>query len=124
MTALQITISGRVQGVGFRYYIFRAAQELRIKGIIKNLPDGKVYIEAEGDPQNIEIFLEKCREGPPWLMLLIFILPNAYRLVITISASLMDIEKLTFPTKVARNEKKNNIFVQNILDISAGCKSR
>jgi len=65
MTALQITISGRVQGVGFRYYIFRAAQELRIKGIIKNLPDGKVYIEAEGDPQNIEIFLEKCREGPP-----------------------------------------------------------
>ncbi|HQN99274.1 MAG TPA: acylphosphatase [Bacteroidales bacterium] len=65
MTSLQITISGRVQGVGFRYYIVRTAYELQIKGIIKNLPDGRVYIEAEGEPKNMELFLEKCRQGPP-----------------------------------------------------------
>ncbi|HOW32384.1 MAG TPA: acylphosphatase [Bacteroidales bacterium] len=65
MRSVEITIRGRVQGVGFRYYTLKVAGELHITGYIRNKPDGSVFIEAEGEKQNIESFLMCCRQGPP-----------------------------------------------------------
>ena len=59
-----IRISGRVQGVGFRYSARNAASTTGIHGYIKNLPNGEVYIEAEGTSQQMEYFLSWCKEGP------------------------------------------------------------
>ena len=60
----KIHVTGHVQGVGFRW---RAASEARgrdIKGFIKNLSDGSVYIEAEGSTDELNTFVEWCRKGP------------------------------------------------------------
>lgn len=61
-----IQVYGRVQGVGFRFFTERKAKELNIKGFVKNRPDGSVHIEAEGEPQQLELFIEWCRSGPSW----------------------------------------------------------
>jgi acylphosphatase len=60
-----IRITGRVQGVGFRYTARSVARTLGIKGYVRNLPDGNVYIEAEGTLQQMEEFIEWCHDGPP-----------------------------------------------------------
>jgi acylphosphatase len=62
--SVHILISGRVHGVGFRYFVLHKAKELNIFGWVKNTPDGKVEIEAEGDPQNVEIFHDFMKIGP------------------------------------------------------------
>jgi acylphosphatase len=62
----RITVSGKVQNVGFRYYTARTAQEFRIDGFVKNEPDGTVYLEAEGEADALETFTEWCRRGPQW----------------------------------------------------------
>ena len=59
-------IFGKVQGVGFRYYTNKKALELGITGFVRNVPDGSVYIEADGDPEQLEIFINWCEEGPSW----------------------------------------------------------
>lgn len=61
---LDITVSGKVQGVYFRLTTKAVADQLGIKGIALNKPDGTVYIEAEGDRFALESFLEWCHEGP------------------------------------------------------------
>lgn len=61
-----LQIYGRVQGVGFRYYTQKKAEELGITGYVKNRPDGSVYIEAEGNTDALEAFLLWCEEGPSW----------------------------------------------------------
>lgn len=60
-----IRISGRVQGVGFRFTARSMASYTGIKGFIRNLPNGDVYIEAEGTPEQLEEYLNWCRQGPP-----------------------------------------------------------
>ena len=60
-----ITIYGRVQGVGFRYYTKLKADLLGIRGFVKNQPDGSVYIEAEAGADAMNEFLAFCRKGPP-----------------------------------------------------------
>jgi len=60
-----IRVSGRVQGIGFRYNAREAASHYGIKGFIRNQPDGDVYIEAEGLRQPVEDFIAWCRQGPP-----------------------------------------------------------
>jgi acylphosphatase len=60
-----IRITGRVQGVGFRYSARSMAHMTGIRGFIRNLPNGDVYIEAEGESQQIEEFIRWCRQGPP-----------------------------------------------------------
>lgn len=60
----KINVSGRVQGVGFRRYVVNEARFLGLKGIVRNLPDGNVCIEAEGDEENLDIFLIWCRKSP------------------------------------------------------------
>lgn len=61
---INITISGRVQGVAFRYSARSMALHMGLKGFVKNMPDGDVYIEVEGSPVQADEFLSWCREGP------------------------------------------------------------
>jgi len=64
MKHLNIVISGKVQRVSFRASTKAVADQLGIKGFVKNMPDGTVYAEAEGNPYALENFLDWCREGP------------------------------------------------------------
>jgi len=63
---IEIKIKGRVQGVGFRYYTKKKAQEFNISGFVQNMPDGSVYIEAEGEDIDVKTFAEWCEKGPSW----------------------------------------------------------
>jgi acylphosphatase len=65
---LNITILGRVQGVGFRHAARDQARYLGLKGYVKNKMDGSVYIEAEGDDAALSLFVKWCRQGPPFAM--------------------------------------------------------
>jgi acylphosphatase len=59
-----IHITGQVQGVGFRWGAATEARSHGIKGYVKNLPDGSVYIEAEGSREQLNDFVEWCKQGP------------------------------------------------------------
>ncbi|RVU01894.1 acylphosphatase [Mucilaginibacter limnophilus] len=61
---LSITVKGNVQGVFFRASTKAVADQLGIKGIVHNQKDGSVYIEAEAEPADMDMFLEWCNEGP------------------------------------------------------------
>ncbi|MFK8007366.1 MAG: acylphosphatase [Saprospiraceae bacterium] len=63
MRCVQIQISGKVQGVWFRASTQRKANELNIKGIVKNLSNGDVYIEAEGEEKDLDFFVKWCHQG-------------------------------------------------------------
>ena len=63
--AFQATVKGKVQGVWFRKYTRDKALELGIQGIVKNQPDGTVYVEAEGEPEKLELFKAWLHEGSP-----------------------------------------------------------
>jgi acylphosphatase len=60
----KIQVKGQVQGVGFRWNTLREARNRGIKGFVKNLPDGSVYIEAEGSIKQLNDFVEWCKKGP------------------------------------------------------------
>lgn len=60
-----IIVSGKVQGVFFRASAKEIAGQLNIKGFVQNLPDGSVYIEAEGEEQSLKQFEAWCKQGPP-----------------------------------------------------------
>jgi len=62
---LHVRISGRVQGVGFRYFVQEQAEALNLKGWVRNLADGQVESSAEGTPLDLEKWLEALRQGPP-----------------------------------------------------------
>ena len=62
---VRVTISGRVQGVGFRYFTRREGEHLGLVGWVKNLPNGDVEAEAEGDEAQVDTFVEAIRRGPP-----------------------------------------------------------
>jgi acylphosphatase len=64
MVHKNIVIQGWVQGVGFRYAAFKMACQYRITGFVRNLPDGSVYIEAEGPAAQVEEFIKWCHTGP------------------------------------------------------------
>ena len=59
-----LTIHGHVQGVGFRYFVKQKAGLLNIYGFVKNLPNGTVYIEAEGESEHLQLFIDICKQGP------------------------------------------------------------
>ena len=59
-----IMVSGRVQGVGYRFFTESAALRLGIKGWSKNLPDGRVQLEVEGRRDAVERFIEELKVGP------------------------------------------------------------
>ena len=58
-----ILISGKVQGVGFRYFTRQNAIRLGVHGYAKNLPNGKVEVVAEGDKATLDEFYENPVEG-------------------------------------------------------------
>jgi acylphosphatase len=61
---LHAVVSGRVQGVSFRFYTVSQAQQLGIRGWVRNLPDGTVETVAEGDESALEAFLAYLHHGP------------------------------------------------------------
>ncbi len=63
MEEKHVLISGLVQGVGFRSQIIRHARLHGINGFVRNLPDGKVEICAQGDPGAIEKFFQEIRNN-------------------------------------------------------------
>lgn len=61
-----IKVFGKVQNVGFRHHTQKTAERHHITGFVKNQPDGSVYIEAEGDEENLDHFVLWCHKGPMW----------------------------------------------------------
>ncbi len=57
-------VSGRVQGVGYRAFARRKAEELGLSGYAENLPDGRVEVVAEGEEEDLQLFLEFLKRGP------------------------------------------------------------
>jgi len=66
MIARRLLISGMVQGVGFRYFAIRAAQQLDVVGTVRNLPDGRVEVVAEGEPSAMATFKTELERGPAY----------------------------------------------------------
>ena len=64
MKRLLVRVYGRVQGVGFRYFTLSKANLLNIKGFVRNMPDGSVFVDCEGDEENLKVFLEYLKKGP------------------------------------------------------------
>lgn len=60
----QISIYGKVQGVGFRYFVLHQAQLYGVKGFVRNLPDGSVFCEAEAEKSMLDQFVAVCTQGP------------------------------------------------------------
>ncbi len=65
MERKQITVIGRVQGVYFRAYTEQKATELGLKGFVRNLSNGNVFIDVEGKPEALNALLEWCNTGSP-----------------------------------------------------------
>ncbi len=64
MTAAEITVTGTVQGVGYRWFCHRQATALNLTGWVKNLSDGSVRLHVEGKKETIEVILTQLRTGP------------------------------------------------------------
>ena len=60
----EILVSGLVQGVGFRYFVIKNAQQLGLKGYVRNLYDGSVLAVVEGEKGLIDELFKKIRVGP------------------------------------------------------------
>lgn len=60
----EIIVNGLVQGVGFRYFVYREALKLSLTGYTKNLYTGEVLTVAEGEKGLVEEFIKKLRVGP------------------------------------------------------------
>lgn len=58
-------VSGRVQGVGFRWFVMRLAQREGLTGFVRNLPDGRVEVVATGEAVRLERLAAALRAGPP-----------------------------------------------------------
>ena len=61
---VNMKITGKVQGVGFRYFVLRQAQELGITGWVSNKSNGDVEAFAQGEKADLEQFIAKVKEGP------------------------------------------------------------
>ena len=65
MKHYNLIIKGKVQGVFFRASTRDQARRHGVNGIVRNEPDGSVYIECEGDEESVKKFIAWCRQGPP-----------------------------------------------------------
>jgi len=64
MVGKHIFLSGKVQGVGFRFHAHEKAMELDLKGWVRNLDDGRVELLAFGTQANLDVFLKWLKKGP------------------------------------------------------------
>jgi acylphosphatase len=62
--AYRYVVQGRVQGVGYRYFVLRQAEALGVCGFARNLPDGAVEVVAEGSAEVLAAFEALLRDGP------------------------------------------------------------
>jgi acylphosphatase len=62
---VRVTISGQVQGVGFRYAVVGRASSRDVAGWVRNNPDGTVGAVFEGHPEAVDALVAWCRRGPP-----------------------------------------------------------
>ena len=85
MNRIKATFTGRVQGVGFRYFVQLNAINYNLTGFVKNLSNGDVLLEVQGDKDNINKFLNIIKKG------------NGFSKVIDMSIDFLPIES---------NEKK------------------
>jgi acylphosphatase len=58
----RVYFSGHVQGVGFRYMTLQIAKEFDVSGYVRNLPDGRVELEAEGAPAEVQAFVREVSD--------------------------------------------------------------
>ena len=63
MKRIHLIVSGRVQGVGFRYFTYEVARKFCITGWVKNLHNGDVEVEAQGEPEKLIAFIEMLKQG-------------------------------------------------------------
>ena len=68
--ARRFIVEGRVQGVGFRYFAIRAATGCKVKGYVRNLPDGSVEAVAEGSMAAVDSFKRQLEQGPSFARVL------------------------------------------------------
>lgn len=61
---LELTVEGRVQGVGFRYFAYNRALKHDIKGYVRNSYDGNVEIVCSGEDKNLDLFINEIKKGP------------------------------------------------------------
>ena len=66
MRAVNVIISGQVQGVGYRYWCYEQANKLGISGWVRNLKSGEVEAEFCGTSDNVNQMIKLCEVGPRW----------------------------------------------------------
>ena len=64
MTRFYLKVSGRVQGVGYRYFTESTARKSGVTGWVRNMPDGRVEAEIQGESDELRYFLAQLRKGP------------------------------------------------------------
>ncbi|HYQ56050.1 MAG TPA: acylphosphatase [Draconibacterium sp.] len=65
MVQYEIRVNGRVQGVGFRYYVLQQAKLLHITGWVRNTVDGGVLVKAQGEEAAVKTLIDYLWVGPP-----------------------------------------------------------
>ena len=65
MDTIHLEVSGRVQGVGFRWFVVEKARRLQLSGWVRNRPDGNVEIAASGNAEALASFESAVTSGPP-----------------------------------------------------------
>ncbi len=63
-TSVHIVVEGLVQGVGFRWFVHQRAEAMALHGWVRNLPNGSVEVEAEGDRSLLEALIKEIKVGP------------------------------------------------------------
>ena len=61
---ISLVITGKVQGVGYRYYVKLKAESLAIRGYVMNQLDGSVFVTVQGENTAVENFVKWCYKGP------------------------------------------------------------
>ncbi len=64
MARLHAMVRGRVQGVGFRYFVLDTAQQMNLTGWVRNRWDGSVEVTAEGEKAVLQLFIKALHKGP------------------------------------------------------------
>ena len=65
MPVIRLEITGRVQGVGYRWFARESARRLGLAGWVRNRADGAVEVAAEGEQTDLDAFVDELRRGPP-----------------------------------------------------------